>query len=79
MKIKPEHYKIMKDAITTFEAEHIDDCKAHKAAHNPVRYMYDVSRAVKLYNFYVDVLYPYGVNDDHIKTALLKIYKESTI
>lgn len=82
MKIKPEHYKVMKDAIDSLLASHphlVDDYK-YGRFHNSTK-VTDLNKRFRwdlLWiccaggNFIPDVIYPYA-NDTHIDTALRNI------
>lgn len=77
MKIKPEHYELMKTAIEALVATKPDAyAEYQKAGLSDMRYNWDVFRAAKVEGnttrFICDVLYPY-LNDDHINTALKRI------
>lgn len=72
MKIKPEDYEHIRKTFQEFEDANVEQCKAHKAAHNEMRYAWDIVHAAKLTPFICDVIYKYA-NDDHIGTALRKI------
>jgi hypothetical protein len=80
MKIQPDHYAVMRDAIAALPT---DAVAAHKAAlHNeprvkdlPKRLRWDLLYAAKLNPFVCDTIYPYA-NDTHIDTALRSIVNE---
>ena len=80
MKIQPDHYAHMRDAI---EALPRDAVVAHKAAleNDPrvkdlgMRYRWDLLHAARLTPWLCDTIYPYA-NDTHIDTALRAIVNE---
>lgn len=82
MKIKPEHYQILKTALLpqfkkwTWEKYH-----EKFPTHSEMRWRWDMYWLARkegslCKNFIADVLYSY-MNDDHIDSALRKIAKES--
>lgn len=81
MKIKPEHYTHMKQAIQ--KAVSKEDYQEHKsfviqegkAKDIDKRMRWDVCAAAKLTPFLCDTLYKY-MDDSHIDTALKSIQKE---
>lgn len=81
MKIKPEHYAHMRAEMFKVMAANPDKGLAHYQRNNigkdPVkRFRWDVLWAAKLSIWVCDTLYPYGINDDHIDTALRNIIQE---
>ena len=81
MKIKPEHYNHMKECIQTAitkdaYAAHRDAIKGDPRINNlDVRMAFDLLYAAVPSSWVCDNIYQYA-NDDHLKTALLKIQKE---
>lgn len=81
MKIKPEHYKAMKDAIDTLLASHphlVDDYKHGRFPRSDrvqdlnKRFRWDLLWMSGRRNWMLDAVYPYA-NDTHIDTALRNI------
>jgi hypothetical protein len=85
MKIKPDDYKIMRDAISKLLDERGGEVAVHAAnirngMDNRVkdpekRIRWDLSYAAGLTRFICDDIYPYA-NDGHVDTALRAIVKE---
>jgi hypothetical protein len=83
MKIQPEHYTIMHDAIAALPR---DAVAAHKAGlvNDPrvkdlgKRFRWDLLNAAHLIPFVCDTIYSYA-NDTHIDTALRAIVTELEI
>lgn len=75
MKIKPEHYEKLEQAMKLIMEKH--PAKEYRdAGHSEKSYRWDVLRATGLMRWVCDTLYPYA-NDDHIDTALRRITKAS--
>lgn len=81
MKIKPEHYQHMLEAIRPLAprlAEHREKLKGDPRVKDiEKRVRWDAFNAAGLTRWSCDTLYPY-LNDDHIDTALRTIMKEIT-
>ena len=80
MKVKPEHYEHMKEMMKPW-AVHADSQREYiriqgKAKDIEKRLRWDLFYAAKLTGFACDILYPYGVYDIHIDTALKSIMKD---
>jgi hypothetical protein len=80
MKIKPEHYEHMKQAINAIPEEgkkaHFEYLKTDDRVKDiNKRFRWDCFHAAKLSIFACDVLY-YYLNDTHIDTALKAIVPE---
>lgn len=79
MKMTNEDYQLMRVTINQkyddLKLASYDNFMAYLAANNDKRIAWDLSRASGLTSFICDNLYKY-LNDSHIETALLKIYKE---
>ena len=79
MKIKPEHYQYMLEAIRPL-AVYIPQQRAAiiaqgKAKDVEKRLRWDLFHAAKLNTWMCDNLYPY-LHDEHVDTALKRIMKE---
>jgi hypothetical protein len=80
MKIKPEHYAYLKGAIATIDLKRIADHRNFvigegKSQDVEKRVRWDAVRYAGLIPWICDTLYKY-MNDDHIDTALRKIFSE---
>jgi hypothetical protein len=87
MKISTEHYSHMKEKIKAV-AEKLPAHRAAVIAGNPERYgpggtgdiekrvRWDALQAAGLIPWICDTLYPAGLNDDHIDTALRAVMRE---
>ena len=80
MKIKPEHYAHMLEAMGRAQVAQPTITRAHYAANGigkdtAKRHRWDLSYAAKLTPFMCEHIYPYA-NDTHIDTALRAIVKE---
>ncbi len=73
MKIKPEHYIHIVNAIRPLKprfAGHREYLKAEARCNDlEMRFRWDAAHAAKLTEFFCDSIYPYA-NDEHIDTAL---------
>lgn len=83
MKIKPEHYKHMRDAIAQIPRELIEAHIANLHKDNRVknldkRLRWDLLHSVMPAVWVCDNIYPYA-NDTHLDTALRTIVKELEI
>ena len=84
MKIKPQHYSIIKDSINQFMEshkglleQHYQDIKINnKAKDIDKRFRWDIIHGAGLTQFICKELYPY-LNDDHIDTALRRVMREA--
>ena len=85
MKITPAHYAILLDSIRPFAdklAPHFEAIAAAGSSQNPaMRTRWDVLNAARIDGkpscfFLSDVLYPAGLNDSHIDSALRAIMRE---
>lgn len=77
MKIKPEHYKLMAEALAPLILNTAVRQSYTAAGYSDMRFRWDVLRAstiegVRGITWIGDNLYPY-MNDDHIDTALRHI------
>ena len=91
MKIKTDDYEELRSAISRFAFDgkenlrnYFEKLKQDEEVNNPVvRLMWVLFRAVLLrkdeIELVVEKMRRYGCNDEHITTALLKIYKERII
>lgn len=70
MKIKPEHYQVMLDAIRP-----LAPTIKQRRDKSESRLCWDLLHEANLTPFLCDTVYDYA-NDDHIETALKKIVKE---
>lgn len=80
MKIRPEHYEYLKNAIATFPPVQEHGIlklarEYHEAGLSEVRFRWDLLYSLKLSTWISDNLYPY-LHDPHIDTALRKIVGE---
>lgn len=76
MKIKPEHYDIIKQAIDALPKDQVAQHKAKELGKDKaMRFRWDLFHAARLSRFASDELYRY-LNDNHIDTALKSIVKE---
>lgn len=80
MKIKPEHYTHMLEALRTVLTQPGAPTAAQYAANSigtdpAKRHRWDAARAAGLIPYICDTLYTYA-NDDHIDTALKHAVKE---
>lgn len=81
MRIGSAHYAHIRDAINALDRDKIT---AHKEALRgdgrvkdlEMRFRWDLLWASGLSRWISDTLYPTGVNDDHIDTALRKVVRE---
>lgn len=71
MKIKPDHFAHMRDALSTWNTDYHRSRYA-AAGLSTKRFQWDALRAAGLMPFVCDTLYSYA-NDDHIQTALNRI------
>ena len=84
MKINPEHYATLKNAIDSAIADANKPLASFaitykEAGLSDKRFMWDWFRASKLSSVWIcDVIYPYAA-DPHIDTALRKIFKDKTL
>lgn len=75
MKIQPEHFEHMKQAIETTMARFpVAQYRAQNPTFSDKRIRWDYWRAAGLLSFTCDVLYKY-LSDEHIDTALRAIVK----
>ena len=75
MKIQPEHFQHMKDAIeSTMQRVPVEQYKAANPTFSDKRIRWDYWRASGLLTWTCDTLYKY-MNDEHIDTALRAIVK----
>lgn len=80
MKIQPEHYAYIRDALAALGAETVNTTREFIAqegkAKNPeMRLRWDLSYRANLSRWFCDNVYSYA-NDDHIDTALRAIMRE---
>lgn len=80
MKIRPEHYAYLRDALAPLAPE-IPERRAAITAEGRAhdvekRLRWDLLYAARLTPWICDTLYVYEVNDEHIDTALRAILKE---
>ena len=83
MKIRPDHYATMRDAIATIPADKIQEIRNHvltsDRVHNREKcFRWNLSYAAKLTPFICDNVYSYA-DDTHIDTALRSIVRELSI
>ncbi len=71
MKMTPEHYQHLRDAITPLDTPEHRSAYAAKG-YTAKRYRWDLMYAARLSQWACDNLYSY-LNDDHIDTALKRI------
>ena len=76
MKIRPEHYIVLRDAIRAIPNTQREAILTD-VQRSPKRRRWDLLWASGTLRFVCDTLYSY-VNDDHIDTALRAIEKEVT-
>jgi hypothetical protein len=78
MKISQEHYAYMRDAISgVVEKAGRKELAAFKETQKTERqFRWNLLWAAKISMWISDTLYPLGVKDDHIDTALRKIVAE---
>ena len=76
MKVKPEHYEYMRDAMAlaldSLSSEHVSRFRAN---FSEKRFRWDLARGANLIRFMTCYLYEY-CNDTHIDTALRAIIRE---
>lgn len=78
MKMKPEHYEKIKTAMKEKHEEflkHKEYTEYNKKGYSVNRYAWDLFHASGQTPFACQVLYKY-LNDDHISTAITKIWLE---
>lgn len=85
MKIKPEHYAHMRDAISNLVASRRTDVESHASAirsgldervkDTEKRIRWDLCHAARLSPFLCQSVYPYA-DDNHVDTALRKIVSD---
>ena len=73
MKMKPEHFALMKDAMQKHDTDMARD-RYVAAGLSTDRYRWDLLRHVGLQPWLCDTLYTY-LDDSHVQTALNKIIK----
>lgn len=83
MKMSPEHYEILKDAcVKVIKARPTAMAQYRGQGLSEKRFRWDVLWAAQAQNFLptrywiTEVLYPAGLNDTHIDTALRRIIAE---
>ena len=82
MKIKPQHYNHMLEAMHPFtdkaiaHAEYLKTTTERVPKDPAVRLRWDWFYAAKLTQFACDTLYKEGLHNDHIDTALRSIVRE---
>ena len=81
MRIAPEHYAHMRDAIASLDratvAAHKEALRGDARVKNlEKRFRWDLSYAAGLTRWVCDTLYPTGVDDSHIDTALRKAVRD---
>lgn len=70
MKIKPEHYDTIREAVQTADAEYPSIRASYEAGEiSAKRFRWDLLMAARMSPWVCDNIYPYA-NDDHIDTAL---------
>lgn len=78
LKIKPEHYEILKNAFIDLgkkmDLPHVKD-QYMKTGHTELRFRWDMFWYIKMSGWVCRELYPY-LDDDNIDSALVKIFKE---
>lgn len=75
MKISPEHLEHMEKEINKVRAANPDSEQYYRSQElTPKRYRWDCMYAAGLSRWVCDELYPIGVNDTHIDTALRSIF-----
>ncbi len=75
MKIKPEHFQHIYDAVSKYVVGNRSACVAHKATVNPARFRWDLFNASGLTSYACDSLYSY-LNDEHIDTAMRCVVRQ---
>ena len=75
MKMKPEHYHILKEAMQKTIKDQI--LKEKNMGLSEIRIVWDILWATKLPSNFMFDLYGY-LDDSHIQIVLLKILKETT-
>ena len=73
MKIKPEHFEYLRDAVAKYDTD-IHRSNYAAAGLSTRRFQWDLVRHAGLTGWLCDTLYQY-LNDDHIQTALNRIIK----
>lgn len=79
MKVKPEHLRVLETKIRAFLSNTgitVEGIREHYSLNglSETRMLFDTMYAAGLSGWICDNLYPY-LNDDHIKTALRKIFR----
>ena len=73
MKIKPEHYDTIREAVNTAKAEYPSITAQYEAGEiSAKRYRWDLCYAGRLTPWLCENVYPYA-NDSHIDTALRRV------
>ncbi len=76
MKVQPEHYAMMRDAMRTALAEiPAGRLAAFREANTEKRFRWDLARFAHLIPFITSEIYPYA-DDTHVDTALRAIVRE---
>ncbi|HET8689718.1 MAG TPA: hypothetical protein VFM18_24190 [Methanosarcina sp.] len=78
LKIKPEHYEVLKNAFQDLNKQmNLDHVKSQymTTGHTELRFRWDMFWYIKMSGWVCRELYPY-LTDDHIDSALRKIFEE---
>lgn len=87
MKIKKQCYEDMKFYVSSWDKRRVQQglpgfmataALYREEGHSPRRFRGDVLRTAIGSQYVSDVLYPLGLNDDHIDSAMRRICKELT-
>lgn len=75
MKVKPEHVAYLRYKLEPYYTP--ERWEAYQdAGLNQTRFLWDAVYQAGLSMWLSDNLYPYGCNDDHLHTALSKIWRD---
>ena len=87
MKMQRQHYEELKSMIAALDTQRVAKglpgyaktaAGYHERELSPLRFRHDWLRGAVSSQWVCDVLYPAGINDDHIDSALRQIARELT-